>query len=36
MKLTTLFNTFRNVTSEKLRMHDLIYQLPKKREGILV
>ena len=32
MKLTTMLNTFRNATSEKLRIHDLNYQLPKKEE----
>ena len=33
MKLTTMFNSIRNATSEKLRMHDLNYQLPKKEEN---
>ena len=32
MKLTTMFNPIRNANSEKLRMHDLNYQLPKKEE----
>ena len=32
MKLTTMFNSMRTATSEKLRMHDLNYHLPKKEE----
>ena len=30
MKLRTMLNPIRNATSEKLRMHDLNYQLQKK------
>ena len=31
MKLTTMFNAIRNATSKMLRMHDLNYQLLKKK-----
>ena len=29
MKLTSLFNVLRNVTSDMLRMHDFNYHLPQ-------
>ena len=32
MKLRTMLNPIRNATSEKLRMHDLNYQLQKKED----
>ena len=30
MKLTTMFNIFRNIISDMWRMHDLKYKLPKE------
>ena len=33
MKLTTMFNALRNETSEMLRIHDLNYQLEKKKKN---